>query len=212
LNEDEKKLESLKQRICAFTGDDIATSWETVIQSLKELRHTSLNALHRQTAELLGKMAVTDVLDQLRHDEATRIEEGLRSPGVLEPLKLVTGRYTDLKLQGDGLIVSDGFNDFELNRLSTGAMEQVLLALRIGLARRWMDRENESFFLVLDDAFQYSDWKRRESLMKMAVNLAKNGWQVIYLSMDDHIRSLFRKAARSFGDEFQEKTLSVEER
>ncbi len=210
LDDDEKKLDDLKQRICVQTGDKISSSWESVIQKLKDVREEILESYRTHAADILGKTVVSSVLLELRHDEEEKIEEGLRSPGVLEPLHLITGRYTDLKLEETGIVVSDGFNDFPLNQLSTGTKEQVLLALRIGLARRWLDRENESCFLVLDDAFQYSDWKRRESLMQMAVNLAKHDWQIIYFSMDDHIRDLFRKAAKPFGDRFRDVTLSVE--
>jgi uncharacterized protein YhaN len=46
-------------------------------------------------------------------------------------------------------------------------------------------------FLVLDDAFQHADWERRERLMDEVIRLGKKGWQILYLTMDDHIRDLF---------------------
>jgi len=54
----------------------------------------------------------------------------------------------------------------------------------------------DPLFIILDDAFQHSDWTRRETLVKQAINMVKNGWQVTYLSMDDHIRDLFLKNAK----------------
>ena len=211
LEEDEQKLDILKQRICVKTGDDISLPWEELIQHLKDVRDRLLESIHTKTADIIGKIAVSHVLNGLRQDEEAKIEEGLRSPAVLEPLKLVTGRYSDLRMEGDGIVVSDGFVDMNLDHLSTGAMEQVLLALRIGFARRWLAHESDSFFLILDDAFQYSDWIRRELLMRMVVNLAENGWQILYFTMDDHIRSLFRKAGKRFKDRFCEYGLSEED-
>ena len=58
-------------------------------------------------------------------------------------------------------------------------------------------------FLILDDAFQYSDWQRRENLMDQVVDLARSGWQILYLTMDDHIRDLFIKRGRVFKEQFQ---------
>jgi len=51
----------------------------------------------------------------------------------------------------------------------------------------------DPLFLILDDAFQHSDWHRRDTLVKQVIKMAINGWQVTYLSMDDHIRDLFLK-------------------
>ena len=55
----------------------------------------------------------------------------------------------------------------------------------------------QSLFLILDDAFQYSDWQRREQLVLQAVQIVQSGWQVIYLTMDDDIRDRFQRAAQA---------------
>jgi len=58
-------------------------------------------------------------------------------------------------------------------------------------------------FLILDDAFQHSDWQRREWLVDEMAELANLGWQIIYFSMDDHIKGLFEKRIKpKFGDRF----------
>jgi uncharacterized protein YhaN len=54
-------------------------------------------------------------------------------------------------------------------------------------------------FLILDDAFQHSDWKRRERLVNKLFDLSKQGWQIIYFTMDDHIRQLFEEKAKKAG-------------
>ena len=107
------------------------------------------------------------------------------------PLHQVTGHYTTIELQDGQLVVSDPFESFTLDELSTGAQEQVLLALRIGCASHILGDKN--LFLILDDAFQYADWDRRERLLDEVIRLGKKGWQILYLTMDDHIRDLFEK-------------------
>ncbi len=54
----------------------------------------------------------------------------------------------------------------------------------------------ETAFLLLDDAFQHSDWQRREFLLDTIIALAKSGWQIVYFSMDDHIRDLFNEIGK----------------
>jgi len=106
-----------------------------------------------------------------------------------------------VSLEGDRLIISDKVRDFPLNDLSTGAQEQVLLALRIGCAAHTLGKQ--SLFLVLDDAFQHADWDRRERLMDEVIRLGKVGWQILYLTMDDHLRDLFHDMGeKTFKKEF----------
>ncbi len=75
----------------------------------------------------------------------------------------------------------------------------------MGIARRISG--TDALFLLLDDAFQYSDWKRREYLVEQALALVKDGWQVIYLTMDDDIRDRFLEAGEQMGDRFSMITL-----
>ena len=60
-------------------------------------------------------------------------------------------------------------------------------------------------FFILDDAFQYSDWDRRKFLIAGMEDLVKNGWQVIYFTMDENIRELFSSAGKRLGsDKYKE--------
>jgi uncharacterized protein YhaN len=70
----------------------------------------------------------------------------------------------------------------------------VLLALRMGFASRLAG--GRPLFMLLDDAFQHSDWGRRERLVAHVLNMVRAGWQVTYLTMDDHLRDLFDASAR----------------
>ncbi|MHB8114152.1 MAG: ATP-binding protein, partial [Bellilinea sp.] len=113
----------------------------------------------------------------------------INSKAMSEPIKEITPSYTGVDLEGEELVVFNDMQRFPLSALSTGAKEQVLLALRIGLANHVLGEQK--MFLILDDAFQHSDWNRRERLVDEMAALGTTGWQIIYFSMDDHIKQLF---------------------
>ncbi|MFQ5769945.1 MAG: ATP-binding protein, partial [bacterium] len=196
LHEETQKLTNLKQLVCQQTGDDITIGWEVVINNLRKRREKVLMSYKQITAEIIGKIAVHEVIKDLRKAEDDKIISGLKSKRVQEPLFEVTNRYNSLELEGERLVVSDPFNNFYLSDLSTGAQEQVLLALRIGFSTRIVSQD--SLFLILDDAFQYSDWQRRKLLVDKVADLAQKGWQIIYFTMDDNIRKLFDEKRKIF--------------
>jgi uncharacterized protein YhaN len=95
-----------------------------------------------------------------------------------------------------------------LDFLSTGAKEQVMIALRMMFARRYLG--DVPGFLLLDDAFQHSDWNRRELLVDHTLRLVRErGWQVFYFTMDNHLRDLFKARAEiQLGGDFAYHELS----
>jgi uncharacterized protein YhaN len=96
------------------------------------------------------------------------------------------------------LLSTDDDEEYRLSQISTGAKEQVFLALRIGFSSLMM--QGETAFLILDDAFQHSDWPRRTNMIDEVLQLVNHGWQVFYFAMDDHIRDSFVKIGTKLGD------------
>jgi uncharacterized protein YhaN len=186
-------LDSLKVRVCDQTGDDPSTPWPALYYELGLKRKAKEEELINLTAELAAKIGLNGVLQSLEEEENLKINRDLHGGEVSSLLKLITGHYQELDLEGDRVTIRDSFHSYPLSEVSTGAREQAQIALRLGIASRLAG--GSPLFLVLDDAFQHSDWQRRESLLKGVLELAKNGWQIICLTMDDHIRDLFQKAA-----------------
>ncbi len=191
LRDESAKLENLKHSICRETGDKFSIDWENLIDNLRSKRQEQVVGYKRLTSELLAKILIKDQLGLLRQQEDEKIQASLNSDTISSPLKQITHRYERVRLVGDSLIISDPFQEFPLEDLSTGAQEQVLLALRIGCAARIVGKER--LFLILDDAFQHADWERRGWLLDQVLTLANQGWQIIYLTMDDHIRDMFNE-------------------
>jgi hypothetical protein len=196
IKDQEDRIQRLKIKICEKTGDDLSISWEDLIENLRLKRFEVQNELKEITANIAAGYSVHRVISRLREEEDTKIQEGLQSKTVLTPLREITGRYNKLSLDNARLIVSDQYDDFDIRDLSTGAKEQVMLALRIGFTSKIL--KEDTLFLILDDAFQHSDWQKREILINKLADIASKGWQVIYLTMDDNIKELFDKTGKKF--------------
>jgi uncharacterized protein YhaN len=135
------------------------------------------------------------VIEQNLTQENEKVLENLDSSFVKQPLVEITKHYVSLDLRDDAIVAIDEDNqEFALSTLSTGAREQIMLALRIGFAKQVL--QGDTGFLILDDAFQHSDWQRRPRLVDAVLQMAQQGWQVIYFAMDDHIRGLFDARAK----------------
>lgn len=195
LAEQRTDLDTLKARVCERTGDEVKDPWPEVLFNLQTLLEEKIQTLKGHTAELVAKIGLTEVLDRLREAEDQKILQALNTDSLARLLKQVTGRYQVLDLVDDQLFVEDSYSRYALRDLSTGAREQVQLTLRLGLAAQISG--GRPLFLILDDAFQHSDWQRREALVESALHLAEGGWQILYFSMDDHIRDLFLAMSQS---------------
>ena len=204
LNAIDQQMQQLKQAVCTITKSDINIVWEELIERLTEKRAEIVSQYKEVTAAIIAQMQVNCVLDELKQIEGEKIEKNLRSTQVSETLLSATGRYNKIEQDNGDLVLSDSYGKYKLKELSTGAKEQVLFGLRIGFASKLLSGEPQ--FLILDDAFQHSDWNRRERLTELLANLAKRGWQIFYFSMDDHIKQLFEEKIRP---EFQEDFCSI---
>ena len=201
IEEEEKNFASLKDEIRGAVQDKPAADWDDLLEKLRQKYQQLVDEYKGITAEILAGILVTQVIQEVRLQEDEKIKKILAANAVQRPLYLITKKYRRASLDGDLLRVSDKFDNFDIADLSTGAREQILLALRIGFAARVMGKE--AGFLILDDAFQHSDWTRREYSIKTIIELAKSNWQIIYFSMDNHIRDLFNSRVEpEFGEDF----------
>jgi len=199
VSQKEKEIESLKYIICTETGDDPSIEWDRLLENLRVKRSAIQNDFNTLQAQIIAGILVHSEITQLREEEDNKVAEGLQSEVVIKPLREITKNYKRLFLDGDSLMISDEYRDFCIVDLSTGAREQIMLALRIGFASKIL--KQDTLFLILDDAFQHSDWDRRKILVDKLADIALSGWQIIYFSMDNHVRELFDAAGSRFNKE-----------
>ena len=198
-----RKLDNLKTRIIQETSPKSA-EWEDLITELRDKHEQAVEEYRDITAEILAKVQVKSTIKEFRKEENARISDGLERHEITSPLKVLTaGRYDRIRQEeSSGLVlVTDKDEEYPLADISTGAREQVFLAMRIGFASIAM--KGQPAFIILDDAFQHSDWVRREKLIAEVLRLVQTGWQVFYFAMDDNIRNSFQEAGGKLMDRFK---------
>ena len=189
LERKKQDIEILKAKLAAATRKK--TSDIRLLLTALEERRTGAAADYKElTARILAENQVYLAVSEYREKENARLEEALESPAVISPLYRITEHYSGLKMDSGGYLIlttADG-EEFPLEQLSTGAVEQVYVSLRTAFAELSM---GGTAFLILDDAFQHSDWERRKNLVSHIIGLVNNGWQVFYFTMDDNLKELF---------------------
>lgn len=189
LDQEEKLLSDLKTEVRVVLKLDENPSWAAALEGIQNNIALKQQELNQVKGQIVAGYVVNQVIEEIKTHEDEKIDRALKHPDVLAPIKEVTGVYEGVYLDGDKIMVSGDFEDFELRELSTGAREQVLLGIRLGLISKLFG--NSQGFIILDDAFQHSDYGRRQNLVNKMFALAESGWQILYFSMDDHIASLF---------------------
>ena len=189
LREDHRELRREFDRAGLREPEQVLVERQQARERLAEIE------LDREAGRLAGQIFATmgEALDRRLSEALAR--EGAHSVGRL--VERVTGRYVRVEREEDALVVHDeAGRSWPLLHLSRGTRDQVYLALRVGLARAALEAAEleEPGFFLLDDAFLTADWERRERLVAAAAELSEEGWQVVYLTCDDHLRELFEAA------------------
>lgn len=189
LKELEKENIDYKGEIANITGLSTKDDWNTLIDQLYAKQNEILNQLKHQESFIIAGILVHQAISELLRAEDEHIQNSINSPNFSDLLFEITGKYKNLTIDDDGkILISSDTAEYKLQDLSTGTKEQVLFALRVTLAEKILD---DKAFFILDDAFQHSDYDRRPKLIDQVFSLADRGWQIIYLTMDEHIRDVF---------------------
>jgi len=190
-----------------YISESHASDWESLLAALEKRLKERHSEYEKVTARMIAQFLVHQVLEDFEAAETEMISDGLERLMIRDSIHRLSPRYHALRDGEDGLVVVDGDeNELLVANLSTGAREQVFLGARLGFAR--IALEDHPAFLVLDDAFQHSDWGRRKQLVQQAVGLVEAGWQVLYFTMDDHIRDLFNAEGERLGERYVSHSLS----
>lgn len=193
----EYNINNIKNNIIRITQDDYSLDLNTLLNNLYSKEIELKNELIELEAILAAQILTHKAIENLQSEEDEKIIEILESEEFSKLLYSFTGRYNKITIAQDKLMISNDYENYFLDDISTGTKEQVLLALRLAFAKRIL--KNESAFLILDDAFQHSDYERRELLIKTLYKIVNEGWQIIYFTMDNHIKTIFKEKAPEYG-------------
>jgi hypothetical protein len=185
----QSKIDDLTREIKLFreveqarveVGDDHAAFVE--FEQLK--RKLDDYALEKEAA-----LAAREILKEMSGELDDFIEDILRGKDSLsEYFKAVTGRYVRVIVENENFIVEDtSGRKYILESLSSGTQDQLLMCFRMAALTRVF---TEGSFMILDDAFIFADWQRRDRLGQLLKGFVEKGNQVIYLTSDDHTRDL----------------------
>ncbi len=194
INDENQKNSDLKNEICHLIGKDFTIEWNDLIDALYKAKDDNLNKLQDTEARIVAGKIVHDTIREMQKVEDESLLEAINSQRFKNLLKNLTFNYEELFFEDnesknfDEIKIYGNKGEFYLKDLSTGTKEQVLFALRVTLAEKIL---GDKAFLILDDAFQHSDYDRRPRLIDQLFTLADDGWQIIYLTMDDNIRDIF---------------------
>lgn len=203
-----EEISRLRDRIIQLTGTDFSASLNELIEKVYSKRKEIFDTLEDCEARIISGILVHETVKELQQQEDEKLLEKINSPEIISLVYKLTCRYKSISFDEKDIIISDDYFNFKIHELSTGAKEQVMIALRIGFAKSLL--KGETAFLILDDAFQHSDYKKRPVLIDSLIELVRNDWQIIYLTMDDHIRDLFREKSKNNEIVFKEVCLSHE--
>ncbi|MDH4210554.1 MAG: AAA family ATPase [candidate division WOR-3 bacterium] len=105
-----------------------------------------------------------------------------------EYFRAVTDRYVRVVVESENFKVEDrSGKTYTLESLSSGTQDQLLMCFRMAALTKVYSK---GAFMILDDAFIFADWQRRERLARLLKDFVEKGNQVIYLTSDDHTRDL----------------------
>jgi len=192
----EKELFNIKTRICAQLNIDTSTPWDEILSLLFVEKEKTEKELKKILAKIIAGISVHQAIEKIKKQEEELLADSINSKEITEILTEITaGKYQKIRIEGDDIILSTNTGDYNIKDLSTGAKEQILLAIRIGIAQKLLG--NNSAFLMLDDAFQHVDWEKRPLIVESLVKLSKSGWQIFYFTMDDNFKNLFEEKKKS---------------
>jgi uncharacterized protein YhaN len=201
-----EELSRLRDKIIQHTGADFSADWNEMIEKVYLKKDEISESLSEIEAKIIAGLVVHETIEELQKQEDEKLLEKLNSEDIVSLIQRLTRRYKALSFDEKDIIISDDYFSFNIKDLSTGAKEQVMIALRIGFAKSIL--KQETAFLIFDDAFQHSDYKKRPLLIDTLFDLAQEGWQIIYLTMDNHIRDLFREKISNRAVNFKEISLN----
>jgi DNA repair exonuclease SbcCD ATPase subunit len=192
----EKELLDIKTRICAQLNIDTSTPWDEILSLLFVEKEKTEKELKKILAKIIAGISVHQAIEKIKKQEEELLADSINSKEITKILtELTAEKYQKIRIEGDDIILSTNTGDYNIKDLSTGAKEQILLAIRIGIAQKLLG--NNSAFLIFDDAFQHIDWEKRPLVVESLVKLSGSGWQIFYFTMDDNFKNLFEEKKKS---------------
>lgn len=188
-NETQRKIDDLTREITVFRDVQQAKSG-VVDDRAGFMEFQSLSRrLNDYELEKEAALAARDILREMSSELDDFIGQILDGEdGLCGYFKSVTNRYPGVVIEKKNFVVLDEKgNKYPIENLSSGAQDQLLFCFRLAAVRKVYPK---GAFMILDDAFIFADWERRQKLAGLAKDFIKQGNQILYFTSDDHTRDM----------------------
>lgn len=187
-----EEIQNLKEDIASFVHGELGRfQIKEVTDIWRELEQVE-NTLRSWYQDKEAALLAWSILDEVGQDIEKILLDTVADEknGVSFYFSLITsGRYRKVRWEEDSIYVKQNNGEsYPVEALSSGTQDQLFFSLRLGILKRGFP---EGTFLLLDDAFLTSDSQRREQQVRVCQELAKQGWQIFYFTVDEHLRDLF---------------------
>lgn len=146
--------------------------------SLKNEKYAELNRLKNGLSKLIQKELIYNIIVKSK-EKFNETQPNLVSAKKFIA-KITSEKYT--KIDFDNRTISgENTPEKDWDKLSRGTKEQLYLALRLGYAFNYSDKNNLALPLIIDDAFVNFDYKRTTAVLKCLKEFSENN-QVLYFT------------------------------
>lgn len=157
------------------------------LEQLRDDLETLLETIERDAEH--SRRAI-EVLEEVRADETQKLTTLFDPEGPASQTfeRITHGRYTEVAYDAtDHRLVATRADGRELpaSRLSQGTRDQLYFASRVSLATQLLG--GEPGFFLLDDPLVTADPDRLEAGFETLLELADEGWQVLYLTAKEEV-------------------------
>lgn len=190
-----EEINSLKRNLSWRKGKVEASGVKSEVELLEELEEIEKN-LQEKKREREAAFLVKEILEKLTREVDKELAEVIeKEEGVSGYFRRITGdMYLKVEWEDKNIKVYHREGKiYRVEALSSGTRDQLFLALRMGILKK---KFPEGSFLILDDAFLTSDYGRRRRLVEIMYELSREGWQIIYLTVDKHLKNLFEEICK----------------
>jgi hypothetical protein len=174
---------------------------QSILAGDRRLAHKQLelSVVEERLSEAVGRWQTLALTEHLIESVKEEYERD-RQPEILQEAsryleRMTEGRYRRVwtPLGEPTLRVDDEQQrSLPIELLSTGAREQLFLALRLALVTRYA-REGKSLPLVLDDVLVNFDAQRARAAAATMLEFAAAGHQLILFTCHEHVAEMFRR-------------------
>lgn len=145
-------------------------------------------------------LKVKTIFDEIEKEEEKKVTTlfGEKSP-VSFYFNTITGglyRYATYNAEEKKIqVVMNNGKFLEVKKLSSGAYDQLYLSIRLALGEKLL--KGEKGFFIMDDPFVKSDTGRLHKQFNILKKLALAGWQIIYFSAKDEVKTCLQDEIRN---------------